>query len=244
MDFVFVIVACLIVGFSKGGLGQVLGVLIAPLLAQVMPVSEAISLALPLLLIGDAIALRVYWKTWDIRYIRIMIPGAAIGIALGTALLTQLPDQTLRHILGILTLVYVVYRLFDRYLQIPNYQHRNWHGVLAGAATGFTSALANVGAPPFTAYLLLQNVTPLVFTGTATLFFAINNLLKLGGFVAAGLFDVHRMIEIAWALPLIPLSIWISKKIISRIDQKQFDRLMIGCLFFIALFLLFVPSTR
>ena len=67
------------------------------------------------------------------------------------------------------------------------YQPRKWHGYFAGWASGFGSTLANVGAPPFTAYLLLQpKMTPRRFVGTTTLFFAVMNLTKVPGFIALG----------------------------------------------------------
>src|SRR5690606_5105514 len=154
-------------------------------------------------------ALWAYWKTWDMHYIRLMLPLAILGIGVGTFLLASLPDDVLRRLLGVFTLVFVAYRLLSAHLQTARYQPRDWHGYLAGAASGLGSALANTGAPPFTAYMLLQDVSPPVFVGTTTLFFALVNLIKVPWLVAGHLLDLSDLTRILWAMPLIPVGIWL-----------------------------------
>src|ERR1700690_2248230 len=95
--YVVLIIVAVLVGLSKGGMGAVLGVLVTPLLNVVMPPVAAISLALPLLMIGDIFALRTYWKTWNMHYVRLLLPMAIIGIVIGTILLKTLDSTTLRH---------------------------------------------------------------------------------------------------------------------------------------------------
>lgn len=229
----------LLIGLSKGGMGAVLVVLTTPLLTLVMPVQEAISLALPLLLIADVFALWIYWKQWDERYIRLMLPAAVIGVAVGTVLLWALPDLTLRRILGIFTLTFVIYRLFSEQIQRMQIETKPWHGVAAGAASGLGSALANTGAPPFTAYMLLQGVSPLVFAGTTTLFFAVVNLLKLPGLIITGLMDFNKVAQTVWVLPAIPLGVWLGRWMVARINRYLFERILLALLFLASLILLF-----
>lgn len=138
------------------------------------------------------------------------------------------------------TLVFVAYKLFGDRLTTLHYQPRDWHGYLAGGVSGLGAALANTGAPPFTAYLLLQNVSPLAFAATATLFFAFVNLLKLPGLILAGLLDLHDLIAIAWAIPLIPLGVWAGRWMIHRIDRLAFERLMLVVLVIASMVLIFV----
>ena len=139
--------------------------LIAPLLVLVMSPAAAISLSLPLLMFGDIFALYSYWKKWDMHYIRLLLPLAILGIIVGTYLLATLDSLTLRHLIGLFTLLFVVYKIADHWLKALDYQPRDWHGYLAGGIAGIGSALANAGSVPFTAYMLLQDVTPEVFVG-------------------------------------------------------------------------------
>jgi len=237
--YVVIIIVALVVGLSKGGMGAVLGVLVVPLLTLVMAPQDAISLALPLLIFGDIFGLQTFWKTWDMRYIRLLLPTAIVGIVIGTFLLKTLDSGTLRHILGFFTLLFVVYKLVDQRLKSLDYQPREWHGYIAGLGAGLGSALANAGSVPFTAYMLLQDLTPLVFAGTITLFFAILNLLRVPLFLWTGLLDFSRLLSVVWALPFIPVGAYSGRWIINRINKTAFESIMLVILVVAAGVLLF-----
>ena len=219
--------AALVVGLAKGGLGGVAGALLVPLLSTIMPITQAVGVALPLLMVGDVFALRAYWRAWDTKYVRLMLPGAVVGIVMGILLLTSLSDDALRRLLGIFTLIVAAYKIASDSLTALAYSPRDWHGVLAGWAAGGASALANAGGPPVTAYLLLQKLPPLAFIGTQTLFFAAINALKLPGFLTANVIDLPLLLSVLWALPIIPLGVWIGKWVILRLNQRVFEWLML-----------------
>ena len=228
------------IGLVKGGVtGPIGGAIILPLLSQVMTVPEAAGLMLPLLIIGDIFALRFYWREWDWKQVRLMLPAAILGIIIGTFLLFNLPDDVLRRILGVITLIIIGYKLGSDLLKSLEYHHQNWHGYLAGFTAGAMSALANVGGPPANAYLLLQKLEPTTFVGTMTLFFAIVNLIKVPFFSANGIIDVPLLLSIAWIIPLIPLGVWIGRRIIGWINRVWFERAMIIMLIWASLRLLF-----
>lgn len=219
--------AAMLVGLAKGGLGGAVGSLIVPLLSTIMPITEAVGITLPLLMFGDLFALRAYWRTWDMKYVRLLLPGAVVGIGMGILLLASLSDDALRRLLGIFTLIVVAYKIASDALSGLSYTPRAWHGVLAGWASGFASALANSGGPPSMAYLLLQKLDPKTFVGTLTLVFAVINALKLPGFLAANVIDLPRLVGVLWVLPIIPVGVWIGKWIIVRLNQRVFEWLML-----------------
>lgn len=228
--YVVLIIVAVLVGLSKGGLGAVLGVLVTPLLVLVMPPADAISLSLPLLMIGDIFALHSFWKQWNMHYIRLLLPMAVLGIVVGTYLLATLNSITLRHIIGGFTLLFVAYKIADHWLRSLDYHSRQWHGYVAGATSGLGSALANAGSVPFTAYMLLQEVTPQVFVGTTTLYFALINLLKVPGFILTGLFDLNKLLSVIWALPFIPVGVYGGRWIVNRINRQTFEWIMLAVL--------------
>lgn len=241
MFHVVVLSVTLLIGLSKGGMGAVLAALAIPLLSEVMPISDAISISLPMLIIADVFALRAYWKTWDLRYIKLLMPMSIVGILIGTFLLTSLDDEVLRRLLGIFVLIFVVYKLFDKRITSVQYQHHNWHAHLVGLVAGIGSAVANAGSPPFTIYLLLQNITPIVFVGTTTLYFALINLLKIPPLILTGILDWEVLLNVIWVFPVLPLGVWLGRKIINRINQLVFERLMLVVLAITAVYLLVSP---
>jgi len=217
--------------------------LITPFLSQVMPAPQAVGVAMPLLIFGDLFAVRMYWQKWDIQQVKLLLPSAVVGILAGTALLALLTNQPddllLRRILGLFTLSVVVYKLASDRIARLGYEPRNWHGYVAGSAAGFGSALANIGAPPFTAYMLLQKRAPQIFIGTASLFFAAVNLLKLPGYFIAGVLNVHQILSVLWSLPLILAGVWLGQWVTQRINGKAFEWFMIVVLLWAIAVLLF-----
>ncbi len=217
--------------------------LITPFLSQVMPAHQAVGVAMPLLIFGDLFAVRMYWQKWDMRQIKLLLPSAVVGILAGTALLALLSNQPddllLRRILGLFTLSVVIYKLTNDHLARLAYEPHNWHGYLAGSSAGFASTLANVGGPPFTAYMLLQNRSPQIFIGTASLFFALLNFLKLPGYFITGVLNLQEVVGVLWSLPLILVGVWLGQWATQRINAKAFEWFMIIVLLWAIAVLLF-----
>ncbi len=240
IELALLAVVGLLVGFSKGGLGGPVPVaLTVPLMSLVMEPQIAVALILPLLLFADVFALYLYWNEWDHRYLRLMLLPGLLGVLIGTLVLQDIEAITLRRVIGALTLLALGFKLASDKLAALAYHPRAWHGYFAGWASGFGSTIANVGAPPFTAYLLLQpQMTPLRFVGTTTLFFATMNLTKLPGFIAIGIFDPQRLLNIAWVFLLIPPAIALARYLINRVNQQVFEWMMMIPLAALSIYLL------
>ncbi len=246
MNFTVIIaIGAIMIGLSKGGFGgPVFVALLTPLLTTAIPTGQAVGIVLPLLIFGDIFAVWIYWRKWDMRQIKLLLPASIIGIILGEILLLSLANnnqnELLRRILGLFTLLAVLYKVGSARITSLQYHPHNWHGHLAGWATGFGSALANVGSPPFTAYMLLQNVDPMTFLGTSSLFFAIVNVAKLPiTLLSKNVLDIQQFLSIVWVLPLIPIGIWFGKKFTMWISPKGFENFMLVLLFIMSLIMLF-----
>jgi uncharacterized membrane protein YfcA len=77
------VAATLLVGMSKAGFGGAAGSLGVPLMALVVAPPFAAAVMLPILLALDAIGLVVFRGRADAANLRIILPGAMLGIALG-----------------------------------------------------------------------------------------------------------------------------------------------------------------
>jgi len=239
-EMILFAVVGILVGFSKGGLGGPVPVaLTVPLMTFIIEPQVAVALVLPLLIFADVFALYFYWRQWDRHHIALMLAPGLIGVALGALVLHAIDAVTLKRVIGGLTLLALAFKVASDRVASLAYQPRTWHGYFAGWASGFGSTLANVGAPPFTAYLLLQpKMTPRRFVGTTTLFFAVMNLTKVPGFIALGLFDYDRLWSIAWVFLLIPPAVLIARTLINHINQQVFELLMMVPLAVLSVYLL------
>ena len=78
------VVAILITGISKGGFGQGAGGLAVPLMSMFIAPAEAAGIMLPILCAMDIFGVHAYRTTWSRHFVRVMLPGALVGIALST----------------------------------------------------------------------------------------------------------------------------------------------------------------
>jgi len=237
--YVVIVIAILglLIGVSKGGLGG-LGVLLTPLLALVLPVASAVGVLLPMLMVGDVFALSMYWKEWDSDLVKRMLPAGIVGAIAGTFLLSWLPPDGLRIILGCFVLMVVIYKWVSDRIQTIRYEARPWHGPLAGLLAGLASGMFNSGGPPFNSYLLLRKVNARPFIATSAIYFAVLNLVKMPGFLYTGVLDLSLLLSLWWVFLFIPLGIWVARVTLTRVSPLLFERIIIILLIFSSLWLL------
>jgi uncharacterized membrane protein YfcA len=196
-----VIPAVIALGLAKGGFAGA-GTIATPLVALVLPPFEAAALLLPILIVQDAISIWVYRRDWSEQNLKLMLPGAVVGIGLAWFLAAQLPEAVVRLIVGTIGLAFVLNAWFGRKTaqSSPNAPR----GVFWGCVSGFTSAFANAGGPPFQIYILPQQLPKLTLVGTTTIFFAAVNWMKVLPYLALGNFSRHGFLL---SLALMPLAI-------------------------------------
>lgn len=233
--------AALLIGLSKGGLGGGLGPLITIVVATALPTGAAIGVLLPLLMVGDIIALWALRGHWDRPSIRALLPAAALGVVGASLFLRSVPERGLQLFLAIFSLAFVAYRLVEPRLTSRRLQPGTPLGVAAGFTSGITSTVAHAGGPPVAIYLLASQITPLSYVSTTAAFFFVVNWLKVPGYAAAGLFDRELM------MPLIPLAVLIwpgvyaGRWVVRRIGAGPFERLVLGLLLVGAVYLIVDP---
>lgn len=232
-------VVAFIIGLAKGGLGGTLGALATPLMALVMPADQVIGLLLPVLMLADVFAVALHWRHWNSKLVWLLIPGSIVGVTIGTFFITNAPTRALQIALGVIVLLFAIYKIFEkRILGSLRYQPRNWHGLLAGTITGFSSALAHTGGPPVSIYLLMQDVAPRVFIATSAIFFLILNWIKVPYYWYADLFDFQMLWQVAWLLPLVPLGVWVGRWAAGKVNKDVFEWIIIVLLVITAVMLI------
>lgn len=228
-----------LIGLSKGGLGGAAGAAATPLLALIYPVDQVVAMLLPLLMTADVFAVAAHWRRWENRLLWLLVPASLIGITAGTYFISSLSPLALRRALGLLVLLFVIWRLGERWIEarLP-YRARPWHGILAGATAGFTSTLAHSGGPPIAAYLLLQKITPRAFVATTALYFGIINWLKVPYYLYIDILQFERIVPLLAFLPLMPIGVLAGRILAERIERETFARIILFLLIGSAILLL------
>jgi len=213
-------VAVTMVGIAKAGFGGGAGVVGTPLMALTVPVGDAVALMLPLLILCDVFSLWHYRTRFHRRSVRLLLPGAVLGVVGGTAFFGYfLANQRALQIgLGAIALFFVAFQ-GARVLVLGILEKRHpqaIEGVFMGGLSGFASTLAHAGGPPVAIYLLPQKLPRDLFVGTTVIFFASLNLMKLGPYTALGLIHIGNLTAIAILAPLtfvgVRLGIWLNRR--------------------------------
>lgn len=217
--------AVILVGLSKGGFGGALAVLALPLLSLAVPPMTAAGIMLPILMVMDAVALRLWWGQWDRPNVRILLPALTLGTALGWATAAFVTDQMIRLMLGLLGLLFVLDWLRLKFLSGEDRPATgpNWpKGLFWGGIAGFTSFISHVGGPPLQFYLLPQKPTKEAFVATFTLVFAYVNWIKLIPFALLGALSVPNLSTSAVLLPLAAVSTLVGGWLVKRVSTGFF----------------------
>ena len=217
-------IAVLITGISKSGLGGALGGLAVPFMAIWLSPRDALAVMLPILITMDFVGIRA-WSgkaSWpDLRY---LIPGAIVGILIGSLLFGVMSDRIVKIAVGLIAVGFALDKMMRRKphdAPVTSGPHKT-AGVLLGACSGFTSTLAHAGGPPVMMYLLGRRVPRQTLVATSVFFFAVINMAKLPFFISLGLFRRETLTMSAMLLPLVPLGVWLGLKVLAKIPEKPF----------------------
>lgn len=237
------VIAVLIVGLSKAGLLGSLGMVGVPLLSLVMPARDAAGMMLPVLLAMDVIAVWTYRKDIDWHIIRIMLPGAAVGTLLGWALWSVVSDDGVLLFVGVVTLLFILDAILPLRKKLEGIPPSKPWGTFWGGFAGFTSFISHTGGPPFQIYVLPQRLSPIVYSGTTSVFFAIVNTAKLIPYFFLGQLNVHNLTLSAALIPVGLVGVLVGVWLVRRISMVWFYRIAYWLVFLLAIYIIWKGAT-
>lgn len=225
--YIVAVLAIVMVGMAKGGFAG-LGAAAMPMLALVMDPLQAAAMMLPILLAQDVIGVWSFRHDFDAATLWLMLPGGVAGIGLGWAFAASVDADAVRGLVGLIAVVFGSYRILQAYgwgLKGGRPLSR-WWGVFWGGVSGFTSHVAHAGGPPFQVWALTRNFPHLIFIGTASIFFAALNVMKLPAYIALGQFHRETLMLSAAFMPLAIISTVAGVRLVRRIDPARFQTII------------------
>ena len=235
--WVTAVISVIITGISKGGFGG-LALLAVPLMALTISPVQAAGIMLPILIVMDWVSVWSYRKHWDKKLLILMLPGAIIGILAAWKFAAYVDDQFVRICVGLIAVLFPIYAIFKPKSREDIVVGNRPLGVISGIAAGFTSFIAHAGGPPFQAYAIPQGLEKRLYAGTAVMFFAVVNFVKLLPYAMLGQFDKTNLTTSLILIPLAPIGVLIGVWLLKRIDQDMFYRILYGLIFVVGVKLL------
>ncbi len=228
MQWVTVIIAAFLVGFSKTGIGGVM-MLAIPILASVFGGKDSTGVMLPMLIVGDVFAILYYHRSAEWKNIITPLPSALAGLILGVIVGNYINDNTFVKMIGIIVmfclavLIYTEVRGQD--FVVPN---APWFYITVGVMSGFASMIGNAAGPIFSVYLLALGFKKNNFMGISAWFFFIINLSKvpLQIFIWKNM-SMTSLYTAAIMIPVITIGAVLGAFILKKINDKYFRYLVI-----------------
>ena len=231
--YLVAIPAVILFGLSKGGFSG-LGTLGVPMLSLVASPVRAAAIVLPILLVQDWLSVWAFRRDFSSRNLTILIPSSMIGVGVGWLLAARVSDDAVRLAIGVISIVFVLYMLIrDRLGRAPVEKPGVPSGILWGSLSGFTSFVSHSGAPPFQVYVMPRYLKPPVFAGTATMFFAAVNLLKVPPYFLLGQFNRDNLFVSAGLIPVAILSTFAGVWLTRRVSADRFYAVILALTFLI-----------
>ena len=213
-------IGVILFGISKGGFAGPIAILAIPIMALNMSPISAAAILLPVLLVMDVVAMYIYWKKWDLKNIKIIIPPAIFGILIGSLTFKYSSDDSIRIIIGTIAILFIVLTIIQKnnILIKPTKKKGTFWSLIAG----YTSFLIHSGGTPVNFYLLPQKLNKTVYVSTMTLVFLIINTLKLFPYYYLDQLVVSNLKVSLILSPLAPMSIYLGYYLHKKVSEEVF----------------------
>lgn len=228
-DWVFYAVAIpavMLMGLGKGGFAGV-GVIALPILSLVISPLLAIAIILPILMVQDIVSVWAFRKEYSTRTLMLLAPGSALGMIAGYFTAARVSDAMVLILVGVVAVVFVIYSLARKQPVDAVPRPLGWpKATFWSTLSGFTSFIANAGAPPYQVAVIPLKLPPRVFAGTGAMYFAALNYIKFFAFVKLGQISTETLATSAVLFPLAIATTLMGVWLVKRIEVQIFYRIM------------------
>ncbi len=235
--------AAFIVGLSKSGIPG-FGILIVGIFANVLPAKAATGFVLPLLIVGDVVAVATYRRHTRWVHVLRLLPWTAGGVVLGTFALGVMEDREVGLVIGVILLAMLALHFWRNRaaarheLETAVAGQGPWFAPLMGVLAGFTTQIANAAGPVMILYLLAMRLPKLEFLGTSAVFFCVLNLFKFPFMAGLGMITAESALVNLQLAPAVVAGSLFGRAVAMRLPQRTFEVFALALTFLAAFNLL------
>lgn len=254
LQWFWVIVAALLVGFSKTGISG-FTMLVIPVLAAVFGGKDSTGIMLTMLIVGDVFAVFFYRGHAKWKDIVRLLPWAFVGILTALFVGYKVDDHTFKLLIAVIVLVCLVLlvraevkggsggkvkKVIKDNVEVKveseaiaelesKLAKLSFFAPLTGIASGFATMIGNAAGPIFSLYLLAKGAKKNNYMGTFAWFFLIVNLTKLPLQIFVwGNVTIRTIAVAGLMIPAITAGALLGVAVIKRLSEKPFRWIIIG----------------
>ena len=234
-----ILLAAFFIGLSKAGLKGI-DMMNVTIMAIVFGSKASTGIVLPLLCVADIIAVSYYHRHAQWHHFWKLIPWMAIGILVGVYVGKDMNEAVFRKIMAVIIIVTVAIMIALEMRKNPLITTNKLFVANMGLAAGFTTMLGNLAGAFSNIYFLAMRMSKNDFIGTAAWIFLVINLFKLPFQV---FFWKNITLESVYTdillLPALLIGFWVGLRIVSKIKDDNYRKVVIVLTFLGAIVLLF-----
>jgi hypothetical protein len=216
------------IGLAKSGFSGV-GLIPVIIFAFLFDARDSTGVVLPMLIVGDSLAVLAFRQHARWEYIRRMLPPAIAGVVVGWLLMHRLPGAAYKPLIGWIILGLTALQLWRMarpaaFEHVPHTLGFTWAmGLLAGG----TTMLINGAGPIMALYFLAVALPKLELVGTGAWYFLIVNSLKVPFSAQLGLIHADTLRFNAVLAPAVAAGLFAGRWLVHRVPQRLFDTLLL-----------------
>jgi len=225
--WIIIILASFFIGLGKAGLKGI-DMLSVTLMAFVFGSKASTGIVLPLLCISDIAAVSYYNRHVKWNHFWKITPWMIIGILIGIYVGKDMNEVLFRKIMAVIilfTIIIIVLMELRKSKTVPN---NPLFVAGTGLAAGITTMLGNLAGAFSNLYFLAMRLEKNDFIGTAAWIFLIMNLFKLPFQIFIWKNISIESIKIdALLLPTLAIGFLLGLKLVDKVKEKDYRRLII-----------------
>ncbi|MBD0381878.1 sulfite exporter TauE/SafE family protein [Paenibacillus sedimenti] len=229
-QIVIIVIVGVCVGFAKTGVST-MGIFNAMLMTLIFPAKLSVGILLPMLIVGDLMAVSYYRKNVIWKHLISLIPCVLLGVIGGYFVLLKTGNDQLKLLLGSLIFGIILLQVIKDSLGAKmdsKYPSSLWFITAMGFLAGFATMIGNVSGAIMAIYLFAKKVPKQEFVGTGAWFFLLVNLIKVPFYIQLGMITSQSLLFNAWTVPLIAIGAYAGIKLLPLIPQDYFQRLILS----------------
>jgi uncharacterized membrane protein YfcA len=239
LNIILIFSGAFIIGLAKAGLKGI-DMLNVTIMALVFGGKGSTGIVLPLLCAADIAAVIYYNRHAQWNHFWKLIPWMAAGILIGVFAGKDMNENIFRKIMAGIILITVVIMLVMEFRRIIDVPHNKIFVAGTGLVAGFTTMLGNLAGAFSNIYFLAMRMTKNDFIGTAAWIFLVINLFKLPFqvFYWKNINEDSLLINF-YVLPALFIGFWLGIKIVNRIKDDSYRKVVIILTLIGAVFIFF-----
>jgi uncharacterized membrane protein YfcA len=230
------VLAALLIGISKAGLSSI-SILHVLLLAAAFGSKSSTGVLLPMLIVGDILAVVYYKRSVQWSALLRLAPYVMTGILLGVWIGKDLDEAIFKKMMASIVLIIVLGMVYLEKKPLQNVSSSFWVSSIVGITTGFTSMVGNQAGGFATAYFMSMRLPKANFISTFAWLFLFINLFKLP-------FHIFSWHTVTWSslginlflLPVQIIGFYLGVYIVRQLDEARYRTLILWLTVAAALF--------